>query len=518
MMDRTTEQVPGAAEPNTAKSCAGWRGLRSVRLERRRVACALRRTVAAVLMSVLAASPTFAQQSDVASEAEPPSPEAPPVETLAGGRIVDTPIKSSAMAMFFNARAPQQVDAALDILRADWNQAYYAPLIEISAYLPIRPRQMIFAFLEEQTGQSFGQDISGWFRWLWNQPEVITLDYADFKSRLYQGIDPRFEVYFKDRIARSRIRLDEIRWGGVAQDGIPPLRQPEMITPDDATYLDDSNIVFGIEINGDARAYPKRILAWHEMFVDTVGGVDIAGVYCTLCGTVIPYMTNVDGTNHVLGTSGFLYRSNKLMYDAATQSLWSTMRGVPVVGPLVDQGIELPRLYVVTTSWGEWKRRHPDTTVLSLNTGHSRDYGEGVAYREYFATDDLMFNTPFQDERLANKQEVLGLRFPGAPQDQLAIDTAFLANNPVFTETVGLQEIAIFTDRTGASRVYDPQGIRFASFDGDRTVVDIDGGTWLLDEGGLTLEADGRRLPRLPAHRSFWFGWHAAFPETRLIN
>ncbi|MEM8854770.1 MAG: DUF3179 domain-containing (seleno)protein, partial [Pseudomonadota bacterium] len=219
-----------------------------------------------------------------------------------------------------------------------------------------------------------------------------------------------------------------------------------------------------------------------------------------------------------LGTSGFLYRSNKLMYDAATQSLWSTMRGVPVVGPLIDQGIELPALSVVTTTWGEWKRRHPDTTVLSLNTGHTRNYDEGVAYRDYFATDDLMFNTPFQDERLANKQEVLGLRFPGAPQDQLAIDTAFLSQNPVYAETVGFQDVAIFTDRTGANRVYDPQGTVFASYDGDRTVTDADGGTWTLDEDSLVHETDGRRLPRLPAHRAFWFGWQAAFPDTRLIN
>jgi hypothetical protein len=99
-----------------------------------------------------------------------------------------------------------------------------------------------------------------------------------------------------------------------------------MISASEATYLDDDDVVFGIEVNGDVRAYPKRILAWHEMFVDTVGGIPVAGVYCTLCGTVILYETKVDGTNHEIGTSGFLYRSNKLMYDRATQSLWSTIK------------------------------------------------------------------------------------------------------------------------------------------------------------------------------------------------
>ena len=295
--------------------------------------------------------------------------------------------------------------------------------------------------------------------------------------------------------------MDEIRWGGVRQDGIPPLRDPEMITPTEADYLEEDNIVFGIEINGDARAYPKRILAWHEMFTDTIGGVPIAGVYCTLCGTVIPYITEYEGVNYRLGTSGFLYRSNKLMYDQATQSLWSTTEGKPVLGPLVDQGIQLNYESVVTTTWGEWLKRHPDTTVLSLNTGHQRDYGEGVAYAEYFDTDQLMFNTPFEDNRLANKQEILALRFPAAPNQQLAIDTNFLNNNPVYTGKIGQQQFVVFTDMSGANRVYDPKDIEFESYDGNQTITDSSGKQWTLAEEWLE-DTDKKRLNRLPYHLS----------------
>jgi len=150
--------------------------------------------------------------------------------------------------------------------------------------------------------------------------------YAAFKSLLYGLIDDRFSLYFSTS-RETRVRLDEVRWGGVLQDGIPPLRQPMMLAADQASYLEDDNMVFGIEINGDARAYPKRILAWHEMFVDNIRGTNFAGVYCTLCGAVILYQTNHNGTQHDLGTSGFLYRSNKLMYDKATQSLWNTTWG-----------------------------------------------------------------------------------------------------------------------------------------------------------------------------------------------
>ena len=403
-------------------------------------------------------------------------------------------------------------------IEADWDTAYIPFLLETVSYAAaFTTEREIFHLLKRKTGQDIGYDETDWYQWWWNQPAAQTPDYANFKADLYRLIDPRFGRYFKDRQYSALVRLDEVRWGGVLQDGIPPLRSPEMLGAEEAEYLGDDDIVFGIEINGDARAYPKRILAWHEMFVDTVGGVDIAGVYCTLCGTVIPYKTEFEGTNHALGTSGFLYRSNKLMYDAETQSLWNTLRGEPVIGPLADKGIQLEHLSVVTTSWSEWKRRHPDTQVLSLETGHRRDYDEGAAYREYFATDRLMFNTPFQDTRLKNKQEVLALRFAGAPGQQLAIDTDFLMANPVYKDRIGLQRFVVLTDSSGANRVYDPADVDFVSYDGDAAVTDADGQIWQLTESALT-HPDGTQRGRLPYHRAFWFGWKATFPETRLVK
>jgi hypothetical protein len=210
----------------------------------------------------------------------------------------------------------------------------------------------------------------------------------------------------------ATIRLDEIEWGGVPPDGILPLVYPAHLDAGDAGYLKDDHIVFEIAINGEARAYPKRILAWHEMALDRIGGGELTIVYCTLCGTVIPYESVVDGEHISFGTSGLLYRSNKLMFDEATKSLWNTFEGRPVVGPLVGSGRTLRHRSVVTTTWGEWRRMHPDTLVLSRDTGHQRDSSEGAAYRDYFATDRLMFEVPRVDDRLDNKDEVLVIRFP----------------------------------------------------------------------------------------------------------
>ena len=411
----------------------------------------------------------------------------------------------------------KQLQTALDEISNNWQNGYTAMVLESLSFArdPNHYGQL-FKFLKTQTGKDFGYDSNAWFEWLWSLEYKPHPDYAEFKSTLYGLLDDPFAGYFStDR--SSTIRLDEVRWGGVKQDGIPPLRQPEMISAEDATYLEDSNIIFGLEINGDIRAYPKRILAWHEMFVDTIGGQSIAGVYCTLCGTVIIYDTDVDGTNYQVGTSGFLYRSNKLMYDKATQSLWNTFQGQPVIGPLVGKGIKLPHRYVVTTTWGEWKRRHPESKVLSLNTGHNRNYGEGIAYQNYFATDELMFTVPKLDKRLNNKSEILGLIFNQSPESPLAIDVDYLKLNPIYHDNINSEEFLALTDKSGAIRVYENNGLEFKKWDQDQTVIDENNITWQLSESKLESE-NGKTLLRLPANRAFWFGWFSAYPHTRLVK
>jgi len=443
-----------------------------------------------------------------------PSPTLP-VPNVFSPYAIPSPSEINQFLSFFTTSTSKH--ETLQAIESDWKPEYEVLLIEVAYLLRDPVTSEIIRTLEKKTDQNFGYDFNAWYEWLWNKEQAVLPDYDNFKAQLYRPIDPRFTKYFLDRKNTSTIRLDEIRWGGVKQDGIPPLRSPHMLEANDAGYLDDDDIVFGIVINGDVRAYPKRILAWHEMLVDTVGGIPVAGVYCTLCGTVILYKTRHNGIDHHLGTSGFLYRSNKLMYDQATQSLWSTMEGKPVLGPMAGKGIELEYYSVVTTTWGEWKRRHPETRVLDIQTGFARDYDEGAAYRDYFSTDDLMFNTPFKNESLRNKDEIVALRHPDYPNDQLAIAAEFLEDNPVYTNRIGDLDLVVLTDQSGANRVYRTDGVRFRTYDQQDEAIDSTGTTWRVTERNL-VAADGRALDRLSSFRAFWFGWYAAFPRTRLVK
>ena len=407
--------------------------------------------------------------------------------------------------------------AALERIERNWHPSSAALLLEMVHRVPSRRvLASLIKLIEKTTGIGFDGDLDAWYQWLWSVERPVHPDYAEFKARLYEPIDARFREYFEHRPA-STIRLDEIRWGGVRRDGIPPLKNPKMVAAREASWLADDNIVFGVAIDGDVRAYPKRILAWHEMFKDRIGGRELAGVYCTLCGALVLYDVTVGGVQHELGTSGFLYRSNKLMYDHATKSLWSTLTGTPVVGPLVGKGIELKSLYVVTTTWKQWRTRHPDTQVLSLDTGHQRDYREGAAYSDYFATQRLMFTVPKLDQRLPNKAEILALRLPQAPGEVLAIAADFLTTRPVYHARLGNLNLVVLTDTSGANRVYESRDVTFASWDNAGAARDSRGNVWQVDESRLT-GPSGETLARLPAHRAFWFGWHAAFPDTRLVK
>jgi len=408
---------------------------------------------------------------------------------------------------------------AISYININWKSEYEIMVLEL-LYFNLNNTQLyvkLLALLQINTGKNYGLDFNKWYEYIWNKDQKIIADYHLFKAALHKKKDTRFETYFFKRQHQARIRLDEIRWGGVAQDGIPPLRNPKMVTTLEATYLKDTDVVFGIEVNGDARAYPKRILAWHEMFTDVVGDVSVTGVYCTLCGTVILYNNEHKGKTYKLGTSGFLYRSNKLMYDATTQSLWNTIWGTPVVGPLVDKGIQLEYMSVVTTTWGEWKSRHPKTKVLSLNTGHARDYGEGIAYKSYFADDKLMFNVPKVDKKLKNKQSILAVRLPNHPKKPHAISVKFLKKNPKYNLVIEDTNIIVLTDKSGANRAYESKTVKFNNYNQDKKLVDNTGKTWTLYEDRLENKL-GEKLERIHTFNAFWFGWKAAYPNTKLIK
>ncbi len=371
-----------------------------------------------------------------------------------------------------------------------------------------RRRDEISEVIETLSGQRHGTDWFDWMLWQERNPQLVPHpSLIPFKREVLLGIDQNFDLFLRPEfLARDRmkIRLEEIAWGGVYKDGIPSLDNPTLISASDASYLRDDDLVFGVSINGDTRAYPLRIMGWHEMFNEVIGGIPVALAYCTLCGSGILFETQVAGRRKpfVFGSSGFLYRSNKLMFDRETHSLWNQYTGKPVVGPLVDSGIELKQRPVVITTWDSWKTSHPDTRALSLNTGHRRNYGSGVVYREYFASSELMFPAQVDQSQHRQKDYVFAIRQFGAarawPLDAFTrtrVINDAIANRPL---------VLIGNPDRRTVRAYERAGHRFTAADGG--LVDEAGRKWTLTEEML-IGPDGTQLPRVAGHISYWFAW-----------
>lgn len=382
-------------------------------------------------------------------------------------------------------------------------------LIRTLRYFPEDATQTLH-LLKLLTGEELGPRWFDWFVWLEQNPVQPFPQNEIFLEKIFARIDPQFKVFFYPDIER-RIRLDEIVWGGVHKDGIPALTNPKLIAADQADYLRDRDLVFGVSINGDTRAYPLRIMDWHEMLNDTIGNVSVSLAYCTLCGSGILYKTSreSDRPPFVFGSSGFLYRSNKLMYDQETHSLWNQLSGKPVVGPLVTTDLELEVLPLVITTWQDWRAQHPHTKVLDLDTGYKRDYTPGTAYGAYFNSDDLMFPAAVSDRTLQQKEKVFGLRISGSskawPLKQFTIPRAI-------NDRIGIIPIVLIGDaKSSTVRAYRSNGILFTLKDNNHLTANNE--TWTITESDL-IGPQGEKLSRLPGHIAYWFAWSGYFPHS----
>jgi hypothetical protein len=272
-------------------------------------------------------------------------------------------------------------------------------------------------------------------------------------------------------VSNATVPRNEILSGGPPRDGIPAILEPKFVSADHAKWLRDDDIVMGFAHGGEARAYPIRILNWHELVNDAVGGKKILVSYCPLCGTGMVFDRMIAAVERTFGVSGLLYQSDVVMYDHQTESLWSQLKMESIAGKSV--GKKLAWLPAAQMTWRAWREKHPQTLVLSTDTGYARDYAHDP-YAGYERAEGVMFPVPFRNRALGNKELIAGIvvneRAKAYPLSSLpsALD-----------DPVGGQTVRIF---------YDAKAKSVAATD-----------------------ADGNKLPVVIA---YWFAWQAFYPDT----
>ena len=279
-------------------------------------------------------------------------------------------------------------------------------------------------------------------------------------------------------LAGASVPAGQIIAGGADKDGIPSLDRPQYVSAEKAGFLRARERVLGIEYNGIKHAYPIKILNYHEVVNDTIGDTPVVITFCPLCGSGMAFLAAVDDRRLIFGVSGLLYNNDVLLYDRQTQSLWSQIRSEAITGPL--QGSRLVTLPVSHTTWRDWKERHPDSQVLSEDTGFRLDY-DVDHYSDYRRSGRIYFPVTAQSGEYRRKEMVMGLE----------IENQFKAYP--FTELK--RGPAQFSDHF-ADRQFD------VHYDHQNRTARV------IDEHGA----------EMPTVLAFWFAWYAFHPETDIYK
>ncbi len=309
------------------------------------------------------------------------------------------------------------------------------------------------------------------------------------------------------------IPLDKIKSGGPPKDGIPSIDDPKFAKVSDSQFVSDSDIVIGLEINGDIRAYPLFILVWHEIVNDRVGDIPLAVTYCPLCYTNQVFERVINGNEVEFGTSGKLYNSNLLMYDRLTESYWSQALGIAVTGELTGTKLKTIPFDVIT--WGDWKKIHPDTLVLTTETGHLRSYATDP-YGDYYTDPRIIFPVDNDDDRMHPKEIILGFHEDGIYKAYKQTDVEF---NKIINDDIGdtsILLVSLFSQNSRAfDRTLDGDILEFKII--DNKIIDIKTKSeWNYDGVAFSGPLEGSQLARISIAPGFWFEWVAFHPQTEV--
>lgn len=275
---------------------------------------------------------------------------------------------------------------------------------------------------------------------------------------------------------QSDYPLAEIFQGCPRPDCIPAIDQPQFIPVAEVSYLEADDLVIAYSSGKESRVYPTRILDFHEIVNDTVDGKAIAITYCPLCGTGVAFSREVDGNILRLGVSGVLHGSDLVLYDEESRSLWQQITGKSFAGR--RRGQQLENLPVTMTTWGRWKKEHPDSIVLLSPNLKGISYKKDQ-YRGYQESERVMFGGK-QDPRLHPKRVVHGF----------AVDTAAVALDAIMLTKAGSHKF----------KLSEEEYIISEAADGSVQVKHL---------------ATGKTFQPL---RTFWFAWYTFHPDTGLVT
>ncbi|MBL4736321.1 MAG: DUF3179 domain-containing protein [Flavobacteriales bacterium] len=317
------------------------------------------------------------------------------------------------------------------------------------------------------------------------------------------------------------IPKDEIKDGGPGKDGIPSVDSPKMVSASSISYLGDNDLVIGVKIGNDVRAYPHDILDWHEIINDGIGLAKYSIIYCPLTGTGMSWNRYIDGATTTFGVSGLLYNSNIIPYDRGSESNWSQMLLKSVNGDKSGKAVHVNKS--LETTWKTWKTMYPETEVVSDNTGHNRNYGS-YPYGNYKTSGSLLFSVTNDDPRLPKKERVAGVILSGNARvyrfgsftDSTNVINDVMNGTPLVCVGSKDDNYIMIMKRQAA----DGTILTFEPVQDSLPIVmkDAGGSRWDVMGKAVSGPRTGEYLGFPPSFIGYWFAWGAFYPSVEIYE
>lgn len=310
---------------------------------------------------------------------------------------------------------------------------------------------------------------------------------------------------------------NEIEDPGPGRNGIPSLNYP-LFVPAEAVEMHPNELILGVHHRGDLKAYPHRILNWHEVVNDRFADEVHVLSYCPLTGSAVFWESGSSAERPAWGVSGLLYNSNLILFDHETESHWVQMLEEAVQGPRKG---EIPISHkLVEMTWGAWQALYPGSQVVDDDTGFDRDYSK-YPYISHRTDENLLFPVSNEDNRLHPKERVVGIRnrqgqskvfqISGFTESLEVLNTEFLGTPIVVIGSSKMRFAAIYLRQTndGIAQVLSP-------IEGQHPAVmrDDEGNHWDVFGRALSGPRQGQELGKTDSYTTYWFGWAAFFPNA----
>ncbi len=363
--------------------------------------------------------------------------------------------------------------------------------------------------------KDFGENWLDWSEWARSLDIEPLAEYETFKKELLIKADPAFAAFSLEEKAKD-FRLQDLFWSGEPKDAAPAINSPAMIEKRKVTFLKDEDVIYGIAEGDKAQAYPEKILDWHLIVNGTIGLKSFALITCPYSKTVNAYATERQSKVTTFGFSGLAYQNTFVMYDHQTGNLWNAARGQALTGKPGVAGEMLTPLNVTKMTWKAWKNRHPETFVLDINTGYSKDYEKTSPF--FDREEELQTDPPSENnkpdlakENFARNPLVYGIYLNGRAK---AYPIKELQEKGIVNDALGgVNFVLLYTGEAEAVYAFLRDAHVFRHV-GEFALKDQQNNFWEIQESELKSSSSDETLKRIPGQPALLTAWLAWFPES----